>query len=256
MTKLPEKNVLSGTKTPKTTTGEMKNALGKLRDYLAELFGDDSQNKEVARQSLGIDLSALATRPDLESALSEKADKTELAGKADRDAVRTLKEAIAKLGVPVGSIGYFAMGTPPAGYLKADGSEVERQTYPDLFMAIGTTFGEGDGKSTFNLPDLMGRFAQGSDTPGQKLEAGLPNIDGSFGGKAAGNIIPSGAFFGIGNIGGGSADNTAPGYENIGFDASRSTPIYGASDTVQPAALTLLPCIKAFDPVTNPGLID
>ena len=40
MTLLPEKDLLAGTKTPKTTTGEMKNALGKVRDYLAELFGE------------------------------------------------------------------------------------------------------------------------------------------------------------------------------------------------------------------------
>ncbi len=42
----------------------------------------------------------------------------------------------------------------------------------------------------------------------------------------------------------------------INFDLSRSNPIYGASNTVQPPALTLLPCIKAFDAATNPGLID
>ena len=56
MTLLPEKDLLAGTKTPKTTTGEMKNALGKVRDYLAELFGDDSMDKEKARQTLGIRL--------------------------------------------------------------------------------------------------------------------------------------------------------------------------------------------------------
>lgn len=64
MTKLPEKDLLTGTKTPRTTTGEMKNALGKLRDYLAELFGDDSMDKEKARQTLGIDLSALSDKSD------------------------------------------------------------------------------------------------------------------------------------------------------------------------------------------------
>ncbi|WAW06537.1 hypothetical protein NB639_03750 [Oxalobacter formigenes] len=53
MTKLPEKNVLDGNKEPRTTTGEMKNALGKLRDYLNELLGEDSSDKEAARQALG-----------------------------------------------------------------------------------------------------------------------------------------------------------------------------------------------------------
>ncbi len=45
MTKLPERNILDGSKLPKTTTGEMKGALGKLRDYLFELFGDDSSRQ-------------------------------------------------------------------------------------------------------------------------------------------------------------------------------------------------------------------
>ena len=56
MTKLPEKGLLSGSKTPHTTTGEMKEALGRLRDYLNELLGEDSADKETARQALGIDL--------------------------------------------------------------------------------------------------------------------------------------------------------------------------------------------------------
>lgn len=49
MTKLPTKELLDGSKQPKTTTGEMKDALGKLRDYLNELFGEDSTDKEAVR---------------------------------------------------------------------------------------------------------------------------------------------------------------------------------------------------------------
>ena len=160
-------------------------------------------------------------------------------------------------GVPVGTVEYFAMSTSPAGYLKADGAAVGRETYPELFSAIGTKFGEGNGESTFNLPDLIDRFAQGSNTPGQKLLAGLPNIVGapagtlsySSGGTATGafkNVYVDG-------FGGETFDSYR---SSINFDASRSNPIYGASDTVQPPALTLLPCIKAFDAATNPGLID
>ncbi len=159
-------------------------------------------------------------------------------------------------GVPVGTVEYFAMPAPPAGYLKADGRAAGRETYPELFRVIGTTFGEGDGSTTFNLPDLIDRFAQGSHASGEKVEAGLPNVMGVFTAKAASGNAPTGAFFGIGTMRGGSSDSSAPNYEEFGFDASRSNPIYGASDTVQPPALTLLPCIKAFDAATNPGLID
>ena len=48
MTKLPAKEVLNGSKLPKTTTGEMKDALGKLRDYLSDLLGEDSADSEAA----------------------------------------------------------------------------------------------------------------------------------------------------------------------------------------------------------------
>ena len=161
-------------------------------------------------------------------------------------------------GVPVGTIEYFAMPTPPAGYLKADGAAVGRQTYPELFETIGTTFGEGDGSTTFNLPDLMDRFAQGSDVPGQKVEAGLPNITGEINidNTLAGMSHYEGALYPVKSSGYknslASNNNGTP----VAFDASHSNPIYGASTTVQPPALTLLPCIKAFDAATNPGLID
>ena len=263
MTLLPEKDLLAGTKTPKTTTGEMKNAIGKVRDYLAELFGDDSMDKEKARQTLGIDLSALSDKSDIEGALSMKADKAELENKASKEItdalekkINTLEAEIAKRGIPVGSIDYFATSTPPAGYLKADGSEVGRETYPELFTAIGTVFGEGNGDSTFNLPDLMGRFAQGSTIVGKRIKAGLPDhkhIEGFAG------VNPNSSY-GVattapqGNIN--TQSGTSVSNHPYTSPASLSNPIYGASDTVQPPALTLLPCIKAFDAATGPGLID
>lgn len=161
-------------------------------------------------------------------------------------------------GVPVGTIEYFAMATPPAGYLKADGVAVGRETYPDLFAAVGTTFGQGDGITTFNLPDLIDRFAQGSNTPGQKIEAGVPDITGSFGGLGSSTAgqDPKGAFKRIKDLPYWWNNGAASGAGNWDFYASRSNSIYGASNTVQPPALTLLPCIKAFDAATNPGLID
>ncbi len=265
MTTLPEKNLLSGKKLPRTTTGEMKEALGKLRDYLAELLGEDSSDKETARQALGIDLmqwaekiEAKADPKDIESAVATKADKTEL-----ESSVLELEDAIAKRGIPVGSIEYFAMTIPPAGYLKANGAAVGRETYPELFAAIGTTFGEGDGTTTFNLPDLIDRFAQGSNTPGQKIEAGLPNITGETK-YTRGDVYSwklydtNGAFCAGATTAGLYTNNVGVGSETnyLRFDASNSNPIYGASDTVQPPALTLLPCIKAFDAASHPGLID
>ncbi len=161
-------------------------------------------------------------------------------------------------GVPVGTVEYFAMPTPPAGYLKADGRAAGRETYPELFRVIGTTFGEGDGQTIFNLPDLIDRFAQGSEEPGEKVDAGLPNVTGKLS-----DIVAGGGVAGTGAISmseaGGSAVLTTTGpvkYTSFSFNASHSSSLYGASSTVQPPALTLLSCIKAFDAANNPGLID
>ena len=61
---------------------------------------------------------------------------------------------------PPGTVATFAMNTAPTGWLKANGAAVSRTTYAALFSAIGTTFGSGDGSTTFNLPDLRGRFTR------------------------------------------------------------------------------------------------
>ena len=64
---------------------------------------------------------------------------------------------------PTGSIIMYGAATAPTGWLECDGSAVSRTTYADLFAVIGTTFGEGDGSTTFNLPDLRGEFVRGWD---------------------------------------------------------------------------------------------
>jgi microcystin-dependent protein len=73
--------------------------------------------------------------------------------------------------VPSGSVMTFAMNTAPTGWLKANGAAVSRTTYAALFTAIGTTFGVGDGSTTFNLPDLRGEFMRGWDD-GRGIDSG------------------------------------------------------------------------------------
>lgn len=63
----------------------------------------------------------------------------------------------------VGDVKYTARNTAPPGWLKANGAAVSRTTYAALFAVIGTTFGVGDGSTTFNLPDLRGEFIRGWD---------------------------------------------------------------------------------------------
>ena len=62
---------------------------------------------------------------------------------------------------PAGIVMPFAGSTAPQGYLLCDGSAVSRDTYSALFTAIGTTYGSGDGSTTFNVPDLSGRVVLG-----------------------------------------------------------------------------------------------
>lgn len=66
-------------------------------------------------------------------------------------------------GVPTGGVSAFAMQTPPAGWLECNGSAVSRSTYATLFTLIGTTYGSGDGSTTFNIPDLRAYFIRGWD---------------------------------------------------------------------------------------------
>lgn len=74
-------------------------------------------------------------------------------------------------GNPSGTIIWFAGAIPPTGYIKANGQAVGRSTYPNLFAAIGTLYGAGDGSTTFNVPDLRGEFVRGLDE-GRGVDAG------------------------------------------------------------------------------------
>jgi len=153
--------------------------------------------------------------------------------------------------LPVGSYIQFAGSQAPAGFLVCNGGEISRTTYSALFAVIGTTYGSGDGSTTFNLPNLTDRFLQGSTTSGTVRDAGLPNLrgiaDGSidtFDAKSTKNGVFSDSVYrtkiDIENLIDGSDD-----WEYIlDFNASKSNSIYGNSSTVQPPALTCLICIK------------
>lgn len=70
-----------------------------------------------------------------------------------------------------GFVSYTAAATAPAGWLKANGAQVSRTTYAALFAAIGTTYGAGDGSTTFNLPDYRGYFLRALDD-GRGIDSG------------------------------------------------------------------------------------
>lgn len=152
--------------------------------------------------------------------------------------------------VPTGMIAFFDLTEVPDGWLVCDGSAVSRTTYANLFAKIGSRHGAGDGSTTFNLPDMDARFLEGTTDTGQvgtNVEPGLPNITGTAcsnggswedGSKFSGALyVTNGKLIDSGQVGGREA-------AQINFYASRSSSIYSASNTVQPATMLAIACIK------------
>lgn len=80
---------------------------------------------------------------------------------------------------PIGSITAFAGSTIPANWLLCNGQAISRTDYSELFAVVGTTYGAGDGSTTFNLPDLRGRVAVGVDS----TDANLDSLGKTYGEK-------------------------------------------------------------------------
>lgn len=179
-----------------------------------------------------------------------KDSQKQLENKHDGD-VQAMQELLEEMSAfAVGDIKWSSADLTQAGFLVANGAEVGRATYPDLcavYEAMGFPWGAGDGSTTFNLPNLIGRFAEGADSAGGYHEAGLPNITGNILDNCFGHL-PGGTGAIIAN-GQASYNYTASGtvvnfYGGVSFDASRSNSIYGSSATVQPPALQLVAQIK------------
>lgn len=169
---------------------------------------------------------------------------------------RINKKADANTGNPSGTVIHVAMDTAPSGYLKANGQAVSRTKYVSLFAAIGTTYGSGDGSTTFNLPDMRGEVVRGWDD-GRGVDSG--RVIGSNQGHAVeafgGSITAQTSGNQEGIFGSGSGDFSVSGAQN-GFDAvgnagitRYSTVTFTPSATTDPNEtrarnIALLACIK------------
>ena len=149
--------------------------------------------------------------------------------------------------VPPGTIIHYAGRTVPSGWLICNGANVSRTDYAALFAAIGTIYGTGNGVTTFGLPNLNGRFLEGTtytSSVGTYHSAGLPNITGSFTSHGnTGSMVTTGPF----TNGGPRIHSNSGGAEDgrtVYMDASRSSSFYGLSSTVQPPSMTVLFLIK------------
>jgi len=103
-----------------------------------------------------------------------------------RDTVQTIVDII--LDTFIGFIHDFGGGTVPAKFLLCDGAAISRTTYSKLFAAIGTTWGAGDGSTTFNVPDMRRRVPVGSGGTGTST---LQNTVGSVGGAETHTLTTS-----------------------------------------------------------------
>lgn len=196
---------------------------------------------------------ATATRLQTARNISLSGDVTGSAafnGAGDVTITTTINEGAGGM-VPTGAIiPYMGQGAVPDGYLLCNGAAVSRTTYKDLYAVIGVKFGAGDGSTTFTLPNLNGRFLEGTTgTPGESHEAGLPNITGTR--HAPWNWIEdkdykySGAFYGISNNDSATGNpKSSQTQGSFGFQASRSNSIYSGS-TVQPSSYTTQYLIKS-----------
>jgi microcystin-dependent protein len=160
---------------------------------------------------------------------------------------------------PPGSVSYFATPTAPSGWLTANGAAISRVAYSDLFSAIGTTFGAGDGSTTFNLPDLRGEFLRAFDNgrgidPGRTFGSSqgdaMRNFTGTFQIRASATssvtVVGSSGAITDTNVQASGFVNLAhnsgtTGQQTITLDPSTQVPT--ASEN-RPRNIALLACIK------------
>ena len=143
--------------------------------------------------------------------------------------------------VAAGEVSFFAMSSAPTGWLKANGAAVSRSTYAALFTAIGTTFGVGDGSTTFNVPELRGEFIRAL-ADGRAVDTGR-----ALGSAQAEDLLAhSHGFRAYGGSGSALPNVTMsanPGV--VGSTSALNTAIVNSSGVeTRPRNIALLACIK------------
>ena len=161
----------------------------------------------------------------------------------------------------IGFVGWYAGPEPPEGYLYCDGSAIGRETYSELYDAIGTLYGAGDGSTTFNLPDARGVFFRGTGgnaaAMGTRQGDAIQDLAGQLQIRAVGDVEANkstvtftgqnGVFKNMGffestynvlnmGVGGGIT-----GVQLINYQASYVVP---TANEVRPINLAMKPCIR------------
>lgn len=154
-------------------------------------------------------------------------------------------------GLPTGTIITWSTNDAPDGYLICNGAAISRTTYARLFNVIGTTWGAGDGNTTFNVPNANDTTLwqqSNSQLVGSKNLGGLPNITGTFGKTQTINndSFATGAFTLVIQEVQGDANKGATQAFSWTFDASRSSQTYGryGKNAVVPESINVNFCIR------------
>lgn len=137
----------------------------------------------------------------------------------------------------VGAIQAFATITVPNGWLKANGQAISRTTYASLFSVIGTTYGSGDGSTTFNVPDLRGEFIRGFDD-GKGTDSGRV-----FGSSQTDDFKSHTHSYNFSNSSGAYVQNIPKGELTTAGTSSSTILATGGTET-RPKNIALLYCIK------------
>jgi microcystin-dependent protein len=161
------------------------NTVGGLYVYAAENWTDTATGTYITLRGAatgGTAVTEWARFTPTTASLPATVETTNLKNPSSGSAAITLDtsgNATAPSLVPPGTVQFYAASTAPAGWVKANGAQLSRSTYASLFAAIGTTFGAGDGSTTFNLPDLRGEFPRGwDDSRGLDSGRGFGSVQG------------------------------------------------------------------------------
>lgn len=129
----------------------------------------------------------------------------------------------------------FGENVLPNDCIWLEGQALSRALYSKLFAIYGTTYGAGDGSTTFNVPDCRNRVFWGGSSAGY-ISAGLPNIYG-YVGRVDGGKSAWGCFYWNGQVAGKLENSNGDPDPQVLMNAALSSPIYGNSTTVQPPAI-------------------